>query len=50
VNGGQKGTDQHDQQVDFHVALRRAIAATEQQCKGHSIRSAFNASEAIKNG
>jgi hypothetical protein len=27
VNGGQNRTDQHQQQVDFHVVLRCAIAA-----------------------
>jgi hypothetical protein len=27
VNRGQKGADQHYQQVDFHVSLRCAIAA-----------------------
>ena len=34
VNGGQKGTDQHDEQVDFHVALRCATAATRTNAKG----------------
>ena len=39
VNGGQKGTDQHDEQVDFHVALRCAIAAvTAMQSAFHSFR------------
>jgi hypothetical protein len=28
VNGGQKGADQHYQQIDFHVTLRCAIAAS----------------------
>jgi hypothetical protein len=28
VNGGQKGTDQHYQQINLHVTLRCAIAAT----------------------
>ncbi|HKU04577.1 MAG TPA: hypothetical protein VJR30_00800, partial [Bradyrhizobium sp.] len=43
VHGRQKGTDQHDEQVDFqvHVALRCAIAAVMQQCKGRSSRSAL---------
>jgi hypothetical protein len=27
VNGGQKSTDQHHQQIDFHDFLRCAIAA-----------------------
>jgi hypothetical protein len=27
VNRGQKGADQHYQQIDFHVTLRCAIAA-----------------------
>jgi hypothetical protein len=27
VNRGQKGDDQHYQQIDFHVTLRCAIAA-----------------------
>ena len=34
VNGGQKSTDQHDEQVDFHVALRCATAATTGNAKG----------------
>jgi hypothetical protein len=28
MNRGQKGADQHYQQGDFHVTLRRAIAAS----------------------
>jgi len=28
VNRGQKGADQHYQQIDFHVTLRCAIAAS----------------------
>jgi hypothetical protein len=27
MNRGQKGADQHYQQIDFHVTLRRTIAA-----------------------
>jgi hypothetical protein len=27
VNRGQKGADQHYQQIDFHVFLRRTVAA-----------------------
>jgi hypothetical protein len=27
ANRGQKGADQHYQQIDFHATLRRAIAA-----------------------
>ncbi len=51
VNGSQKDTDQHDEQVDFHVALHRAIAATTRMMQGafQSFRRS-NASRAIKNG
>jgi hypothetical protein len=28
MNCGQKGADQHYQHIDFHVTLRRAIAAS----------------------
>lgn len=50
VNGGQKGTDQHDEQVDFHVALRCAVAATGGNAKGVPIVPLSNDSGAIKNG
>lgn len=39
VYRGQKGADQQDEEINLHVALRCAIAATTQQCKGRSIRS-----------
>jgi hypothetical protein len=41
MNRGQKGADQHYQQVDFHVTLRRAIAASTTACKTHSDRKSF---------
>jgi len=50
MNGGQKGTDQHDEQVDFHVALRCAIAAVGSNAKGVPVVPPSNGSWAIKNG
>src|SRR4051794_36956004 len=53
MNCGQKGADQHYQQVDFHVTLRRTVAASTATCKRHScpIRSgSSNDSGVIKNG
>jgi hypothetical protein len=60
ANRRQKGTDQHYQQIDFHVTLRCAIAAMTatmqkafQPAKGvpaRLARSLRNDSGAIKNG
>jgi hypothetical protein len=48
VNRGQKGTDQHYQQIDFHVTLRCAIAALASTMQ--KAFQPFNDSGGLKNG
>jgi hypothetical protein len=54
VDRGQQAADEHNQQVDFHVSLRGAIAAlTSAMQKASGQKKAFrlsNDSGAIKNG
>jgi hypothetical protein len=45
MNCGQKGTDQRQQKVNFHVLLRRMIAA-----QARTAFHQFNDSHEIKNG
>jgi len=48
MNRGQKGPDQHYQQIDFHVTLRRAIAALASTMQ--KTFQPFNDSGGLKNG
>jgi hypothetical protein len=51
MHRGQKGTNKHDQQIDFHDFLRCTAAAStskRMECKERSTRS--NDSGVIKNG
>jgi hypothetical protein len=48
MNRGQKGPDQHYQQIDFHVTLRCAIAALASTMQ--KTFQPFNDSGGLKNG
>jgi len=48
VNRGQKGADQHYQQIDFHVTLRCAVAALTMAMQ--KAFQPFNDIGVIKNG
>jgi hypothetical protein len=50
MNGGQKGTDQHDEQVDFHVALRCALQLSAAMQRAFQSFRLPDGSGAIKNG
>jgi hypothetical protein len=41
MNRGQESADQHYQQVDFHVTLRRAIAASTATLQKASLPHSF---------